>query len=241
MSDRGPTDRATDARGVLIDIGGVVIRTPFEMLAGTERRHGLRYGALGSRGPFGVTRDAQFERITNGDLTERAYWADRASTAAPLLHTDGSTGAFMAVLYDTSQDETVRSETAALLERLEQRNDVTTSFLTNDLYDFHGAEWVDSMGVFSKADHLVDVSRHGLLKPAPAAYQLGVDRLGLPPERVVLLDDQEVNIQGARDIGIHGVLLDVTRPDLAIQRLEAWLDTPLATEVSSARTARGTP
>lgn len=213
---------------MLVDIGGVVITTPFELLAGAERRHGLAEGSLGSRGPFDDEPDPEFARITVGAITEREYWADRARAAAPLLGTEPDTRSFMDALFDAPEDEVVRKETRELLLALRERPDVTVSLFTNDVIDFHGRDWVDSITAFTLADHLVDVSRHGTFKPAAEAYAVGLTALGVPAARTALLDDQAVNCAGARQAGIHAVEFTVTEPERAIAELDVWLAMPPA-------------
>ena len=225
MAGNRPEDDVVQ-RGVLVDIGGVVIVTPFELLAGAERRHGLAEGSLGSRGPFAEEPDPELTRVAAGDLTERAYWAERARRAAPLLGTAPDTRSFMDVLFDAPEHELVRAETRALLQDLRDRPDVVVALFTNDVVDFHGREWVDSIATFRLADHLVDVSRHGTLKPHPQAYAVGLATLALPAARTALLDDQAVNCAGAATAGIHAVQFTVTTPHAGIAQLEDWLSGP---------------
>ena len=45
----------------------------------------------------------------------------------------------------------------------------------------------------------------GLRKPDPAIYALTLERLGLPAEACVFIDDLEHNIVAARECGLHAV------------------------------------
>lgn len=202
-------------RALMLDIGGVVIRTPFEMLDIAERRRGLAPGTLGPRGPFDADADEDFDRVRDGTLAERTYWQQRAERAAPVLDGPADFRSLMDVLYDVPPDEVVRPEVAALIEDVRDAG-IPLCLLTNDLYDFHGAAWVERMGVFARADILVDVSRHGVLKPDPEAFRLGIDAMGVPPEDLLFLDDQPVNAAGARDAGMIVIDVDVTRPGDAV-------------------------
>jgi putative hydrolase of the HAD superfamily len=42
-------------------------------------------------------------------------------------------------------------------------------------------------------------------KPEPAIYELTLERLGLPAEACVFVDDLEINLPPARALGIHAV------------------------------------
>ena len=52
---------------------------------------------------------------------------------------------------------------------------------------------------------VVDSGFEGTRKPEPEIYAIVLERLGLPAEACVFVDDLEVNVTGARDAGMHGV------------------------------------
>lgn len=48
----------------------------------------------------------------------------------------------------------------------------------------------------------------GVRKPDPAAFAALEAAMELPPHETVFIDDSAANIQAARDLGFHGILLD---------------------------------
>ena len=52
---------------------------------------------------------------------------------------------------------------------------------------------------------VVDSAFVGTRKPEPRIYAITLERLGLPAEQCVFVDDLEVNVSGARRAGMHGV------------------------------------
>lgn len=60
-----------------------------------------------------------------------------------------------------------------------------------------------------------------MAKPDPAIYELALDRIGLPGERCVFVDDHAVNPPPAAELGIATV--HVTDEDTAVAELEALL------------------
>jgi HAD superfamily hydrolase (TIGR01509 family) len=59
-------------------------------------------------------------------------------------------------------------------------------------------------------DHLFDdiivSSEVGVAKPAPQIYSLALERLRVAPPKAVFVDDNPVNVQAAREIGMVGLL-----------------------------------
>ena len=55
---------------------------------------------------------------------------------------------------------------------------------------------------------IVDSSAVGIRKPDPAIYRMALDQLGVAPERSVFLDDAPGNIEAARALGMHAILVE---------------------------------
>ncbi|MFJ7910190.1 HAD-IA family hydrolase [Kitasatospora sp. NPDC096204] len=72
-----------------------------------------------------------------------------------------------------------------------------------DPYDPYAA-----CGVWELFDVTVVSEREGLAKPDPAIYRLTLDRMGLPGEACVFVDDHRVNLPPAEELGITTVLAD---------------------------------
>ncbi len=204
----------TDTDVVLFDFGGVVIRTPFEL-------HDYPW-----RGPFDVSTDPLWARSMSGEITERAYWHERASVYFP--EADDPTHEFMRSLYEQEEAVIVRPEIVALLDAL-QAAGLRTAVLTNDLAAFHPPEWIERMTVVRRFDPLVDLSHVGFLKPQPEAFEHALKELDVPRAEaasVVFLDDQPRNVAGAEALGLRGVWFDPTDVPGSLARLrsEAGLD-----------------
>jgi len=65
--------------------------------------------------------------------------------------------------------------------------------------------WVKKYGLDSVFDVLANSEEMGVRKPAGEFFLAVADRLGVAPDRCVLLDDDPGNIEGARRSGMHGV------------------------------------
>ena len=55
-------------------------------------------------------------------------------------------------------------------------------------------------------DEIIISSEVKLVKPGSEIYQLALDRMQVKPEESVMIDDNMVNVNGAKQIGIDGIL-----------------------------------
>jgi putative hydrolase of the HAD superfamily len=207
---------------LVLDLGGPVLLTPFELTARTEQRLSLPAGSLPWRGPFDPGNDAEWRDVQSGALAERGYWANRAEEFASLMGRPALARDFFGALYDESEDLLVREGARALMVDARDAG-LPVGILTNDLGAFHSPEWVNALQVLRLADALVDGSHVGILKPDPRIYQMIAERLGVEPPDVVFLDDQPVNLAGAIAVGMTAVPVDVTAPDDAFSRARSLL------------------
>jgi putative hydrolase of the HAD superfamily len=70
-------------------------------------------------------------------------------------------------------------------------------------------------------DTIVYSHEVGHLKPEPAIYAVACERLGLEPDEVLFLDDLQVNVDGARAVGMNAITFVNT--EQAISDLSARL------------------
>ena len=106
----------------------------------------------------------------------------------------------------------------AIVEELDARG-VPLFAITNFSADFWTPFYAKERAFFSRFRDIVVSGREKMLKPDPAIYYLALDRFGLRPEEALFIDDREINIEGARAVGMHAHLF-VDAEDLR-RRLEA--------------------
>lgn len=197
--------------GLLLDFGLVILKSPFELLHVFERTKGLPPATLTWKGPFDPAADPLWTQLEAGELAEREYWRIRAEQALCAAGETGSVREFMTATLAGPEEELVRPEARTLIADAKAAG-IRTGILSNELRLFHGQEWMARMSVLGDVDVIVDASDTGILKPDPRAYHLALDRLGLPAQAVVFVDDQLPNVDGARRVGLVAIHLDVTDP-----------------------------
>jgi 2-haloacid dehalogenase len=95
------------------------------------------------------------------------------------------------------------AEVPAMLQHL-KASGLATAILSNGTPDMLG-DAVTHAGIGASLDHLLSVEAVGMFKPAPAVYQLAVDRLGVPPAAIVFLSSNAWDIHAASAFGLHTV------------------------------------
>jgi putative hydrolase of the HAD superfamily len=90
-----------------------------------------------------------------------------------------------------------------------RQNGIRTGLISNSW----GTRRYDREQLSQLFDGIVISGDEGMRKPAPEMYTLGAERIGLPPERCVYVDDLSFNLEPARELGmatVHHVDADET-------------------------------
>jgi putative hydrolase of the HAD superfamily len=60
-----------------------------------------------------------------------------------------------------------------------------------------------------------------MVKPEVAIFQLMADKLGLKPQECVMIDDKPINVEGAKNAGMHAIMF--INQDQALDELQNLL------------------
>ena len=204
---------AAPLKHLLLDFGGPVLLTPFELINKAE--HTL--GQWSWHGPFDTSSDPEYVQWQAGEITEREYWSIRAAPFGLDLRE------LMRHFYEPPGDYLVRPTMADLITRHRAAGRIV-GVLTNDMNAFHGPEWKAGISVIAEFDFIVDGSITGFLKPDPHAFRLALDEFGSASAAdVVFVDDQKINLRGAEAVGMSTVFFDPTDAVSSLERIEVAL------------------
>jgi putative hydrolase of the HAD superfamily len=133
--------------------------------------------------------------LERGELTE-AQFADRFGELLELdeARRDGLVDRMFGLI--TPDDEMVEA-----LRRARAQG-VRTGLISNSM----GAGRYDRSTFPELFDGVVISGDEGMHKPEPAIYELGAERVGLPPADCVFVDDLRENCEGAEAVGMTAVL-----------------------------------
>jgi putative hydrolase of the HAD superfamily len=208
-----------ELRGLLIDYGGVLTNPLAEFIGNWVRTDGVdpdRFAELmrrwlgpgAERNPIhdletGTIDAAEFERLL---AVELATGTNPAQRTAGML-----TRMFSGMRVEPSMLDVLRAARAAGLR---------TGLLSNSWgLDYERDGW-DTL-----FDAVVISGEVGLRKPDPAIYALAAQRMELPPEQIVFVDDLRPNVRAAVAVGMVGV--EHVDASTTVDELEILLGRPL--------------
>jgi epoxide hydrolase-like predicted phosphatase len=199
-------------RGLLVDFGGVLTSNVFESFREFCEREGLDPDAvkrLFREDPDALALLRQLER---GELDEGEF----AERFGPLLGVDDTDDLVNRLFAGMGPDED-------MLEAVKHARaaGVRTGLISNSW----GAGRYDRDVFPELFDGVVISGDVGLHKPEPEIFRLGAERIDVPPEDCVFVDDLKENCAGAEAVGMTAVLH--RGPKGTLPRLEELLGVSL--------------
>jgi epoxide hydrolase-like predicted phosphatase len=201
--------------GLIIDFGGVLTSNVFESFGDFAEAEGLERDAIGRL--FKTDKPAQrlLKDLESGTIDTTAFGLPFVARAG--LAEDRADGVVRRMFAGLRPDVAM---TAAV--RAARRAGIRTALLSNS--------WGDGMAydqdLLAEAfDAVVLSHEEGMRKPAPEIFTIAAERVGLPPEQCVFVDDLPFNLPPAEALGMR----TVRHRDAAetVPALEALFGVPL--------------
>ena len=204
---------------VLWDFGGVFSESPFSALEALAREREIEAERLHDAifGPYDQDGDHPWHRLERGEIDFlsaregiQAHARERGFEADPieLFVRMGANGG-------------IRGEVLELASRI-KAGGYRAAIVTNNAREFR-ERWVRSIPVEAICHEIVDSSEIGIRKPDPRIFEHALVRLGgIAPDRALFVDDFPANVEAARALGLHGVLMGDDYHE-AIREIEALI------------------
>lgn len=180
-------------QAVIFDFGGVLMRTedkaPRTQLARSLGRTYEQLENLVFNGPTGMP-------AALGELSAEQHWSSIAKT---LQIEETQIPSFQDAFWGGDRMD---SQLVNHIRSLKGR--YRTALLSNawsDLRDYLENRW----RIADAFDLMVISAEVGLAKPDPRIYQLILERLQVPAQAAIFLDDVVVNVEAARSVGLMGI------------------------------------
>jgi putative hydrolase of the HAD superfamily len=88
---------------------------------------------------------------------------------------------------------------------LRREHSLRFALCTNNVREWEPL-WRAKLPIDELFEVVVDSAFVGTRKPEPEIYAITLERLGLPASACAFVDDLEVNVQAAREAGMHGIV-----------------------------------
>jgi len=201
--------------GLLVDFGGVLTTNVFVAFGGFCTREGLEPDFVRRAFREDPRSRGALEGLETGTLSEADF--EREFGTALGLPEDAHAGLIERLWADLGPDDEMIEAVAGFRERGVRTGLISNSWGTALKYEDDLMERL--------FDGLVISHLEGIRKPAPEIYALGAERIGLPPEACVFVDDLPGNLKPARAMGMATVVH--TTADETVPQLEELLGVTL--------------
>ena len=208
----------TPVQAIISDFGGVLTSplldgfTAFEATSGISvEQMGIAMGKIWERDGAHPLFELETGRITEGTFLDAVAEQLTAQLGRP-IRLDG--------FGETYLHHLLPNEPLIDYMRSLQVRGYRMAICTNNVREW-ASLWRAKLPVDEIFSVVVDSAFVGMRKPEPEIYALTLERLGVPAEGALFLDDVKLNCEAARALGMHAVWFRST--DQAIEEIESAL------------------
>jgi epoxide hydrolase-like predicted phosphatase len=191
-------------KAILIDFGGVLTPSPFSALRAWHAEQGLdAEAALGTLfGPYDRDTDHPWHQLERGEVSiADAMTRIKAAAAEQGIELDP-----LELLRAVGRNFGIRTDVVEKVLELRAAG-YRTALVTNNVREY-SESWRALIPAADMFDVIVDSSAVGMRKPDPRIYLMALEQLGVGADESVFLDDAPGNVEAARALGIHAILVE---------------------------------
>jgi putative hydrolase of the HAD superfamily len=209
----------TAPRAVISDFGGVLTTPLIEAFLALQRDSGIPLEAMGQAVAALSAQDGgnPLYALETGRLSERDFVARLERALSDAVGRPVELAGFSERWFAQLEPN---QELLEYLRGLRERG-LRLALLTNNVREWEPL-WRAKLPVDELFEVVVDSAFVGVRKPDPEIYRLTLERLDLPAEACVFVDDNELNVRAARELGMRAVWFQSTNQ--AIADVERALD-----------------
>jgi len=188
---------------VISDFGGVLTTPLMRSFMAFQDQTGIQWEAMGRAMQRAAERNGAYPlfELEKGRMTEAEFLALLQNELEPELGHRPELHGFREIYFDALDPNERMVE---LMRDLRSRGH-RMALLTNNVREWEPL-WRSLLPVDEIFELIVDSAFVGMRKPEPEIYQLTLERLGYPPPAECLfIDDVEVNVEAARELGLATV------------------------------------
>jgi putative hydrolase of the HAD superfamily len=187
---------------VVCDFGGVLTTPLFEAFAKIQEEFGISAEDLGAAMSLLTERDGEnpLFPLERGEVSEDDFLRRLGGALQEVLGREAHVHRFRMALFEGLDPNPPMIE---LMRELRGRG-LRMAMLTNNVREWEPL-WRAMLPVDEIFEQVVDSGFVGHRKPERRIYEITVERLGVPFERCLFVDDLEPNIRAAEELGMRAV------------------------------------
>jgi len=191
-----------EIKAIISDFGGVLTTPLLEAFLSLQDEIGVSPEHFGAalRTVTDESGENPLYKMERGELSEEAFLAELGRGLEPLLDHTPHLHRFRELFIGGLQANT---EMIELMRELKARG-LRMAMLTNNVREWE-AMWRAMLPVDEIFETVVDSAFVACRKPEPRIYEITLERLGLPAESCLFIDDILVNVAGAEALGLKAV------------------------------------
>jgi len=191
-----------EIKAIVSDFGGVLTTPLIQSFAAFQDHSGIQAEDLGKALAALAERDGDnpLFRLERGEITEVEFLEMLRDGLEPLLGHRPELHEFREVYFNALDP----NESMIELMRELKASGYRMGMLTNNVREWEPL-WRSMLPVDEIFEFVVDSGFVGVRKPEGRIYEMVIERLSLPAEACLFIDDVEVNISGAHRAGMSAV------------------------------------
>lgn len=198
-------------RALILDFGGVLVTMPHD--APSAHRLAGQLGVQPDQLMAALLGSADWNRALVGEISAEEF--DRRQHARFGLPYDARQPS---LIFRWFADETLSHELLDLAASLRRPPDFQVAVLSNASTDLEQQILHQKLAILHRFDLVVNSAREGVRKPDPAIYHLTLERLGVPAQQAIFVDDMADNVAAAAALGLHAIQFHDQRQAVAAIR-----------------------
>jgi putative hydrolase of the HAD superfamily len=191
-------------QAIVSDFGGVLTTSMPGAFARVQEGTGVPTEAYGEAMAHSLAHDGVHPlfALERGEISEADFFARLERGLEATLGRAVSLDGYAARLMDHLEPN---QELFDHFRALRADRGLRFALCTNNVREWEPL-WRAKLPIDDVFDVVVDSAFVGTRKPEPEIYAITLERLGVPAEACVFLDDLEVNVEAARAAGMHGIV-----------------------------------
>jgi putative hydrolase of the HAD superfamily len=203
-AEAGPVTEppADGLRAIVSDFGGVLTTPLLRSFAAIQEDVGISAESLGlaMREGLGEGEELPLFRLERGDISEDEFLERLSDGLETILGRRPHLHHFRHMFFDALDPN---EEMIALMREL-KASGLKMALLTNNVKEWEPL-WRSMLPVDEIFEEIVDSAFVGVRKPEARIYELTLERIGVPAEACLFIDDIQVNCEGAEALGMRAV------------------------------------